>query len=175
MHLVVVQSLSHVRLFVTPWNAAHQTSLSFTISRSLLKLMSTESVRPSNHLILGHHLFLPSIFPSIRVFFSELALCISGQSTGASPSTIVIPMNIQCWFPLGLTSLILPSKGLSRVFSNTTVQRHQFFIVRPSLCSNSYICTCMTTGKTIALTIQILCWQSDASAFYFLIHCLGSS
>ena len=73
----VVQSLSHVGLLATPWTAAHQASLSFTISRSLLKLMSIESVMPSNHLILCLPLLLlPSIFPSIRVFSNELALCI---------------------------------------------------------------------------------------------------
>ena len=70
-----VQSLNHVRLFVTPWAVAHQASLSFTISRSLLKLMSIESVMPSSHLILCRPLLLPaSIFPSIRVFFSESVL-----------------------------------------------------------------------------------------------------
>ena len=75
--LVVVRSLSRVQLFVIPWTAAHQASLSFTIYQSLLKLMSIESVMPSNHLILCHPpLFLPSIFPSIRVFSSESALCI---------------------------------------------------------------------------------------------------
>ena len=75
--VVVVQLLSHVHLFATPWTAAHQASLSFTISRSLLKLMSIESVKSSNHLILYHpSLFLPSIFPSIRVFSNQLALCI---------------------------------------------------------------------------------------------------
>ena len=74
---VVVQPLSRVRLFVTPWTATHQASLSFTISQSLLKLMSIESVMPSNHLILCRaFLLLPSIFPSIRVFSSESALCI---------------------------------------------------------------------------------------------------
>ena len=74
---VVVQSLSRVWLFVTPWTVARQASLSFTISWSLLKLMSTESVMPSNLLILCHPLLLPpSIFPSIRVFSNELALCI---------------------------------------------------------------------------------------------------
>ena len=72
-----VQSLSCVRLFATPWTAAHQTSLSFTIFRNLLKLMSIELVMPSNHLILCHSLLLlPSIFPSFRIFSSELALCI---------------------------------------------------------------------------------------------------
>ena len=72
---VVVQSLSHVQPFVTPWTAAHQASLSFTITQSLLKLISIELVMSSNHLILCHPLlFLPSIFPRIRVFSNELAL-----------------------------------------------------------------------------------------------------
>ena len=125
----VIQSLSRIWLFVIPWTAAHQASLSFTISWSLLKLMSIESVMPSNHLILCHPLLLlPSIFPSIRVFSNESALTSGGQSIGASASTSVIPMNIQDWFPLGLIGLIsLQSKGLSRAFSNTTVQNHQFF------------------------------------------------
>ena len=74
MLVVVVQSLSHVRLFVTPWTIAHQASLSFTISQSLLKLMSIESMMPGNHLVLCYPLLLPSIFPSIRVFSNEPAL-----------------------------------------------------------------------------------------------------
>ena len=75
--IAVVQSLSHVQLFVTPWTAACRASLSFTIFQSLLKLMSIESVMPTNHLIFCHLLLLlPSIFPSIRVFSNELALCI---------------------------------------------------------------------------------------------------
>ena len=106
-------SLSHVRLFATPWTAAHQASLSFTISRSLLKVMSIESPMPSNHLILCRPLLLPSIFPSIRVLFNELALPIRWQNIGASASTSELPMHIQGWFPLGLTGLIsLQSKGL---------------------------------------------------------------
>ena len=114
--------LSDVQLFVTPWTAACQASLSFTSSRSLLKLMSIESVMPSNHLILCHPLLLlPSIFPSIRVFSGE-SVRIRGQTIGASASASVLPMNIQDWFSLGLSSLIsLQSKGFSRVFSNTTV------------------------------------------------------
>ena len=71
-----VQSLSHVQLFATLWTTAHQASLSITISRSLLKLMSIESVMPSNHLILCHPLLLPSVFPSTRVFSNESILCI---------------------------------------------------------------------------------------------------
>ena len=76
--MVIVQSLSHVWLFITPWTAAHQASLSFTVSQSLLKFMSSESVMLSNHLIFCRCplLLLPSIFPSIRVFSNELALCI---------------------------------------------------------------------------------------------------
>ena len=96
-----VQSLSRVWLFVTPWTAARQASLSFTISRSLLKLMSIESVMPSNHLIPCRPLLLlPSVFPSIRVFSSESVLCIRCPKYWSS----VLPMNIQGWFPLGLTS-----------------------------------------------------------------------
>ena len=95
-------------------------------------------------------LVLPSIFPRIRVFSSESALCISGQSIGASASASVLPMNIQCWFLLRLTGLIsLMFKGLSRVFSNTTIQKHKFLGAQPSLWSNSH----MTTGKTIALSM----------------------
>ena len=87
--VVVVQSLSHVQLFVTPWIAACQASLFFTISRSLFKLMSIESVMSSNHLILCSLLLLPSVSPSIRVFSNESALCVS---IGASVSAL--PMNI---------------------------------------------------------------------------------
>ena len=106
-----------------------QASLSFTVSQSLLKLMSTESVMQSNHLILCHLLLLlPPIFPSIRVFSDKSALCIKCQSIGASALASFLPVNIQGWFPLGLTGLIsLQSKGLSRVFSSTTVRKHQFF------------------------------------------------
>ena len=106
-----VQLLSRIRLFVTPWTAARQASLSITNSRSLLKLMSIESVMPSNHLILCHPLLLlPSIFPSVRVFSKESVLCI--RWIGLSASASVLPMNIQDWSPLGWTGWIsLQSKG----------------------------------------------------------------
>ena len=124
-----VQSLSHVQLFATPWIAACQASLSITNSRSSLKLMSIESVMPSNHLILCHPLLLlPLIPPSIRVFSSESVLPIRWPkywsfSFGISPSN-EYPRLIS----LGWTGWIsLQSEGLSRVFSNTTVQKHQFF------------------------------------------------
>ena len=103
--LVAVQSLSCVQLFATPWTATHQASLSFTVFRSLLKLMSIELVMPSNHLVLCCPLLLlPSVFVSIRVFF-ELTVHINCQSIGASASASALSMNIQGWFPLGLTGL----------------------------------------------------------------------
>ena len=130
-----VQSLSYVWFFVTPWTAAHQASLSITNSHSLLRLMSIESVMPSNHLILCCHLLLlPPIPPSIRVFSNESTLPSGGQSIGVSALASVLPMNTQDWFPLEWTGLnSLQSKGLSRVFSNTTVQKHQFFGAQLSL------------------------------------------
>ena len=130
-----VQSLRRVQLFVTSWIAAHQASLSITNSWSSPKLMSIESVMPSNHLILYHPLLLlPSIFPSIRVFSMSRLFTSDGQSIGASAPASVLPMNIQCWSPLGWTGWIsLQSKGLTRVFSNTTVQKHQFFGAQLSL------------------------------------------
>ena len=110
----VVQWLSHVWLFATPWTAAYQASLSI-ISQSLLKLMSIKSRMPSNHLILCHPLFLlPSIFPSIRDFPISQSFASGGQSIGASASASVLPVNIQDWFPLGWTGWTsLQSKGLS--------------------------------------------------------------
>ena len=125
----------------TPWTAAHQASLS-SESRTLLKLMSIELVMPFSHLILCYPLLLPSIFPSIRVFSISQFFASGGQSIGASASASVLPMNIQDWFPLGLTGLIsLLFKGLSRVFSSTTVQKHQFLGTQLSLWSNSLIHT----------------------------------
>ena len=123
----------------SPWTAAHQASLSFTISWSSLKLMSIKSMMPSNHLILWHVLLLlPWTFPSIRVFPVSRLFISGGQSIRASVSTSVLPMNIQNWFPLGLAGLIsLQSKGFSRVFSNTTVQKHKFFSAQLSSQSNS--------------------------------------
>ena len=138
-----VQSLSGVRLFVTPLTAACQTSLCITNSRSLLKLMSIESVMPSNHLILCCPLlFLPSVFPSIRVISSESVLHIRWPKYWSFSFTSVLPGNIQDWSPLGWTGLIsLQSKGLSKVFSSTTVQKHQFFSTQFSSWSNSHIHT----------------------------------
>ena len=129
--------------FATPWTAAHQASLSITNSWSPPKTMSIVSMMPSNRLILCHPLLLPlSIFPGIKVFPMSHFFTSGGQSIGLSASASILPMNIQDWFPLTLTSLFsLQSKGLSRVFSNTTVQKHQFFGAQLSLWSNSHICT----------------------------------
>ena len=120
----LVQWLSRVRLFATPWIAARQASLSITNSQSSLRLTSIESVTPSSHLILCRPLLLlPPNPPSIRVFSNESVLQLGGQSTGVSVTVSILPMNIQDWFPLGWTGWIsLQSKGLSGIFPNTTVQ-----------------------------------------------------
>ena len=130
-----VQSLSHVRLFVTPWIAAHQASLSITNSQSPPKPVSLELVMPSNHLILCRPLLLlPSIFPSIRVFSDKSALCIRWPKYWSFSFNISPSNEHQDWSPLGWTGWIsLHSKRLSRVFSNTTVQKHQFFSTQLSL------------------------------------------
>ena len=134
---VVVHLLSHVQLFVTPWTAACQAPLSFTVSRSLLRFMSVESVIPSNHLILCCPLLLlSSIFPSIRemsqLFSRESALCIRWpkyRSFSISPSKEYTRLII-----FRMTGLIsLWSKGLSRVFSSTAIQKHRFSGSQPSL------------------------------------------
>ena len=128
-----VQSLSRVWPFVTPWTAAHQASLSITNSQSSPKPMSIESVMPSSHLILFRPLLLPSIPPRIRVFSNESALCIRWPKYW-SFSFNILPMDTQDWSPLGWTGWIsLQSKALSRIFSNTTVQKHQFFSAQLSL------------------------------------------
>ena len=128
-----VQLLSCVQLFATPWTVAHQTPLSFTISWNLLKFMSTELVMLSSHLILCRPLsFCLQSLPASESFPMSQLFASGGQSIGASAS--VLPMNIQGWFPLGWTGWIsLQSKGLSRVFSSTTVGKHQFFSAQPSL------------------------------------------
>ena len=140
-----VQSLCRVRLFATPWTAARQASLSITNSRSSLRLTSIESVMPSSHLILGRpFLLLPPIPPSIRVFSNESTLWSQltwgGQSTGVSASASFLPKKSQGWSSEWTAWIFLQSKGLSRVFSNTTLQKHQFFGAQPSQ-SSSHIHT----------------------------------
>ena len=150
-----VQSISHVRLFAIPWNTAHQPSLSITNSWSLSKLMSTESVMPSNHLILCHHLLLlPSIFPSIRVFSKESALCIRWPkywnfSFNISPSNEHSGLISSRMDWLDLLAVQGTLKSLLQHHSSKALIFHHsaFFIVQ---LSHPY----MTTGNTIALTRQ---------------------
>ena len=138
-----VQSLSRVQLFVTPWITACQASLSITNSQSSLRFMSIESVMPSCHLIFCRPLLLlPSIPPSIRVFSNESTLHMRWPSTGVSALASFLPKKSQDWSPSEWTGWIsLQSKGLSRVFSKTTVQKHQFFGAQPFSQSNSHIHT----------------------------------
>ena len=128
---------------LTPWTEARQASLSTTIPWNLLKLMSIKSVMPSSHLIHCYPLFfLPLSFPVSGSFPMSQFLTSGGQSIRASVSASLPLMNIQDWFPLGLTGLIsLLSKGLSRVFSSTTALKHQFFGAQLSLWSNSHLHT----------------------------------
>ena len=129
-----VQSLNRVWLLVIPWTTESQASLSITNFRSLHKLMSIEKVMSSNHLILCHPLLLPSIFSSIRVFSNELALHIRWPKYCSFSFNISPSMNIQDWFPLRWIGWIsLHFKGLSRVFSNNTVQKHKLFSAQLSL------------------------------------------
>ena len=138
-----VQLLSRIQLFATPWTAAHQASLSFSVSQSLLKLMSIESVMPSCHLILYRPLLLlPLIFPSIRVFSNELALRIrwpkcwsfSFSISPSSESSGLICFRID-WFDL------LSAQGTLKSFLSTTTQKPQFFSTQLSVWTNSHIHT----------------------------------
>ena len=137
-----VQSLSPVRLFVTPWTAAHQASLSVTNSQSSLKPMSIESVMPSNHLILCRPLLPPSIFPSIRVFSNKSVL----HTRWPKYWTFNFNISPSNEYP-GLISFrivwldLLEVQGTLRILLQTIVQKHQFFAVQLSLQSNSHIHT----------------------------------
>ena len=130
-----VQLLNCVPLFVSPWTVAHQASLFITNSQSLHKIipLSRWCHPTSSSFVIPFFSCLQS-FPTSGSFSMSQFFASGGQSIGASASASVLPMDIQNWFPLGLTGLIfLLSKGLSRVFSNTTVQKHQFFCAPLSL------------------------------------------
>jgi len=140
LFVVVIQSLSQVQLFMTSWTAEWQASLSFTISQNLLKFMSIESVMPNNSSSIVPFSSCLQSFPASGFCLMNQLFTSGGQSIGASASVLL--MNVQDWSPLGWTGWIsLQSKGLSRVFSNTTAQKHQFFGIQPSLWSNSHIHT----------------------------------
>ena len=164
-----VQSLSHIWIFVTPWTAAPQTSLSITNSRSLLKLMSIKSICPPtiSSSVIPFSSCLQSFpasgsFPMIQFFASD------GQSIGASALASVLPMNIQDWFPLEWTGWIpLQYKGLSRAFSNTTVQNINSsalsFLYSPTLTSiHDY-------WKNHSFDSVDLCWQSNVFTFKHIV------
>ena len=152
---VVVQSLSHLWLFVTPWTAAHQASLSFTLSQSLLKLMSIELVMPSNHLILCHSLLLPSIFPSISVFSNESALPIkwpkcwsfSFSISSSNDYSGLISFRMD-WFDLLAVQGTLKSLLQHHSLKASSLRHSSFFMVQ---LSHLYL----ATGKTTALRIFV--------------------
>ena len=174
-----VQSLNRVWLFVTPWTAAHQASLSFTNSQSLIKLISIESVMPSNHLILSRPLLLlPQSFPSSGSFPMSQFFASGGQGIGVSASASVLPMNIQDWFPLGWTGWIsLQSKRLSE--SSPTPQFKSIntlvfsFLYSPTLKSihDNWKPTALTSqtfvGKVMSLFFNMLYRLVMAFLFFF--------
>ena len=164
--LFFVQFRSHVRLFETPWTAAHQASLSFTISQRLLKLMSIELMMPSNHLILSHlPLFLPSMFPSIRVLSNESALCIrskywSFSISSSSEYSRLISFRID-WFDL------LAVQGTS-LLSKQSAPAPQFKTISSlalSLLYGSTLTSIHDYWKNHSSDYMDICQQSDASAF----------
>ena len=143
--LLAVQLRSHFWLFPTPWTAACQVSPPLNISWNL-PIPSSHPLNWWCHLTISSSValfcFCLQSFPASGSFQMSQFLTSGGQSIRASASASVIPVNIQDWFPLGLTDLIsLLSKGLSRVFSSSTVQKHQFFGAQPSSQSNSHIHT----------------------------------
>ena len=173
MRIVFLFSHSVMSDTVIPWTAARQVSLSFTISQSLLKLLSIESVMPSNHLILCHpFLLLPSISPSIRVFSNKLVLCIMWPKYQSFSFSVSSSNEYSGLISFRLICLIsLQSKGLSRVFSSTTVQKHQFFSAQLSLWSKSHIQTRLLEKPKFWLDRPWLAkW-----CLCFIICCLGLS
>ena len=157
MKIYLLFSREDVSDSVTPGTAACQVSLSFTISWSWwCHPTISSSVAPFSSCCHS--------FPGSGSFLMSWLFTSGSRSIGASASASVLPMNIQNWFPLGLTGLIfLQSKGLSRVFSSTTLQKHQFFGSQPSLWSNSHIHTWLLEKPKLDYTE--LGWQNDVSAF----------
>ena len=154
-NLVVVQSLCHL----TPCDPMNCSTPSFPVLHYLSQFAQihvhwvTNAIQPSSSIIPFSS--YPQSFPASGSFPMSRLFASGGQSIGASASKSVLPMNIQCWFPLGLSLISLLSKGVSRIFFSTTIQKHQFFGAQPSSWS-------MTTGKTIALTIQtFVSWRRE--------------
>ena len=159
----VVQLPSHIQLFVTLWTAVLQASLSLTISWSPSAWPLHRWCHPAILSSDALFSFCPHSFQASGAFQVSQLFTSDDQNTGASASASVFPMSIQGWFPLRLTGLIsLLSKGLSRVFSSTTVWRHQFFGILPSLWSSSHN---HDHWEDHSLNYRGLCWQSHVSAF----------
>ena len=139
--IVVFQPLSCVWLFATPWTAAHPSSLSFTVSQSCSNLCPlSQWCNPTISSSATLFSFCLQSFPASGSFLMSQLFTSGEQSIGASALASVLLMNIQNWFPLGLTGLIfLQSKGLSRVFSNTRIQKHLFFGTQPSSWSKDFM------------------------------------
>ena len=163
-----VQSLSRVWLFVTPWIAAHQVSLSSpTPGVHSNSCPSSQLCHPATSSFVVPFSSWPQSLPASGSFPMSQLLAWGGQSTGVSASTSVLPMNTQDLSPSGRTGWIsLHSKGLSRVFRSTTVEKHQFFGTQLSSQSNSHIHTWLHDHwKNHSLDQTYLCWQSNVSAF----------
>ena len=165
MIVVILKSLSHVQLFVTPWTAACQVSLSLTISWSLPKFMSIESVIPSSHHILCCLLlFCLQSFPASGSFPMSCLFSSGGQSIGASASASVLSMNIQGWCPLGLTGLIsLLSKRLSGSSLAPYFESINSSVL--SLLNGPPLTSVHDYWKNHSFDCMYLCWQSDVFAF----------
>ena len=149
----------------TPWSAACQPSLSFTITWSLLKRCPlSQWCYPTISTSVTAFFSCPQSFPASGSFLMSQPFTSGGQSIGASASPSVLPMNIQDWYILGLTGLIsLLFKRLSTIFSSTTIWKHQFFGTQPSLWFNSHICTRLQGNHSFDYID--LCWETDVSAF----------
>ena len=169
----VVQSLSCVQLFATPWTEVHQASLSFTISKFAQTHVHWvgDAIQPSHPLLPPFSSCLQS-FPASGSFPRSRLFASGGQSFGASAAASVLPMNIQGWFPLGLTHLIsLLSKGVSKVFSSTTIKKHWFFNAQPSLWSNSN----HWTAREVPVYVFIGLKHSNFHEGLLFPQCLGSA
>jgi len=169
----VVQSLSCVQLFATPWTEVHQASLSFTISKFAQTHVHWvgDAIQPSHPLLPPFSSCLQS-FPASGSFPRSRLFASGGQSFGASAAASVLPRNIQGWFPLGLTHLIsLLSKGVSKVFSSTTIKKHRFFNAQPSLWSNSN----HWTAREVPVYVFIGLKHSNFHEGLLFPQCLGSA
>ena len=166
---IVVQLPSHVLLFATPWTTAHQASLFLTISPGVCQSSCSlhwwchPAISSSEALFS----FCPQSFPASGTFSTSTLFSSDGQNTGASASVLLV--TIQGWYPLRLTGLIsLLSKGLSGVFSSTTVQRHQFFDVLP--CYGPALTIVHDLWEHRSLEYMALCQQSNVSAFQHIVY-----